>query len=43
MYSLKDYTTIHLRLISMDVSEVVILLMTYLINFEFQTKQKIQI
>ena len=33
--------TMHLRVISIDVSEVVILLMTYLRKYVIQTKQKI--
>ena len=36
-----NYVTIHLRLIYIDVSELVILLMTYLMKYVFQTRQKI--
>ena len=40
-YTLKDYVTIYLLLIQMDVSEFVILLIIYLIEYVFQTKRKI--
>ena len=43
MNRVNSYTTIHLQLNQIDVLEVVILLMTYLIKYIFQTKQKIQI
>ena len=39
--ALKSYVTIQLRLILIDVLEVVILLMIYLIEHVFQTKHKI--
>ena len=39
-YTVKNYT-IYLQLNWIDVLEVVILLMTYLIEYVFQTKQKI--
>ena len=41
MNNVKDYITIHLLLIQIDVLEVVILLMAYLLEYVFQTKQKI--
>ena len=41
MNNVKDYITIHLLLIQIDVLEVVILLMVYLLEYVFQTKQKI--
>ena len=41
MNTVKNYTNIHLRLSYIDVLEVVILLMTYLIKYVFQRKQKI--
>ena len=41
MNTLKNFTTIHLLLNQMDALEVVILLMTYLIKYVFQAKQKI--
>ena len=41
MDTVKNYTTIHLQLKKVDVLEVVILLMIYLIRYVFQTKQKI--
>ena len=40
-YTLKDYVTIYLLLIQMDVSEFVILLIIYLIEYVFQTTRKI--
>ena len=40
-YTLKDYVTIYLLLIQIDVSEFVILLIIYLIEYVFQTKRKI--
>ena len=39
--SLEDCVTIHLSLTYIDVQKIVILLMTYLIKYVFQTKQKI--
>ena len=39
--TVKNYFTIYLRLIYIDVSQVVILLITYLTKYVFQTKQKI--
>ena len=41
MNIVKEYITIHLQLIKIDVSEVAILLMIHLIEYAFQTKQKI--
>ena len=41
MNTLKDYVTIHFQLISIDVLEIVILLMTYLIKYVLQIKQKV--
>ena len=41
MNILKDYGTIHLQLIEIDMLEVVILLMIYLVEYAFQTKQRI--
>ena len=41
MNNVKDYITIHLQLIQTDVLEVAILLMVYLLEYVFQTKQKI--
>ena len=41
MNTVKNYTTIYLQLNQMDVLEVVTILMTYLIKYVFQTKQKI--
>ena len=41
MNTLKDYVTIHFQLISIDVLEIVILLMTYLIKYMLQIKQKV--
>ena len=41
MDTLQDNVTIHLLLIQINVSEVVILLMTYLVKYALQTKQKI--
>ena len=41
MNNVKDYITLHLLLIQIDVLEVVILLMVYLLEYVFQTKQKI--
>ena len=43
MNRVNSYTTIHLQLNQIDVLEVVILLMTWLIKYISQTKQKIQI
>ena len=43
MNTLKGYITISLWLIWIDVSQVVILLMTCLIKYVFQTKHKIYI
>ena len=40
-YTLKDYVTIYLLLIQIDVSEFVILLIIYLIEYVFQTTRKI--
>ena len=40
MDTLKDYATIHLQLTKIDVLEVVILLMIYLTEYVFETKQK---
>ena len=40
-YTLKDYVTIYLLLIQTDVSEFVILLIIYLIEYVFQTTRKI--
>ena len=40
-YTLKDYVTIYLLLIQIDVSEFVILLIIYLIKYVFQTTRKI--
>ena len=40
-YTLKDYVTIYLLLIQIDVSEFVILLIIYLIEHVFQTTRKI--
>ena len=37
----KNYTTIHLRLIQIDLLEALILLMTYLIKYVFQKKETI--
>ena len=37
----RGYITIHLRLIQIDMSELVKLLMTYSIKYVFQTKQNI--
>ena len=39
--TVKNYFTIYLRLIYIDVSQVAILLMTSLTKYVFQTKQKI--
>ena len=39
--TVKNYFTIYLRLIYIDMSQVAILLMTYLTKYVFQTKQKI--
>ena len=41
MNILKDYGTIHLQLIEIDMLEVVILLMIYLVEYAFQIKQRI--
>ena len=41
MNNVKDYINIHLQLIQTDVLEVAILLMVYLLEYVFQTKQKI--
>ena len=41
MNTVKNFTTIHLWLNHIDVLEVVILLITYLIKYVFQNKQKI--
>ena len=43
IYILKNYVTIHLRLIYMDVLEIAILLISCQIEYVFQTKQKILI
>ena len=40
MNTVKNFTTIHLHLNLIDVLEVVVLLMTYLIKNVFQIKQK---
>ena len=40
MNTIKNFISIHLLLKEIDVLEVIILLMTYLINYVFQTKQK---
>ena len=40
-YTLKDYVTIYLLFIQIDVSEFVILLIIYLIEYVFQTTRKI--
>ena len=40
MNTFKYYVIIHLQLIKIDVSEVEILLMTYLINFVFQANRR---
>ena len=40
-YTLKDYVTIYLLLIQIDVSEFVVLLIIYLIEYVFQTTRKI--
>ena len=40
-YTLKDYVTIYLLLIQIDVSEFVILLIIYLIEYVVQTTRKI--
>ena len=40
-YTLKGYVTIYLLLIQIDVSEFVILLIIYLIEYVFQTTRKI--
>ena len=40
MRTLNGYVTIHLLLISIDMLEVAILLMSYLIEYVFQLKQK---
>ena len=39
--TVKSYFIIYLRLIYIDMSQVAILLMTYLTKYVFQTKQKI--
>ena len=41
MNAIKNRTTIHLRLNKTNALEVVIILMTYLIDYLFQIKQKI--
>ena len=41
MNTVKNFTTIYLRLNEIDVLEVVLLLVIYLIKYVFQTKQKI--
>ena len=41
MIAAKNFTTIHFWLNYIDVLEVVTLLMTYLIKYVFQIKQKI--
>ena len=41
MNTVKNFTNIHLRLNQIVVLEVVILLMTYLIKYAFQIKEKI--
>ena len=41
MNAIKNRTTIHLRLNKTNALEVVIILMTYLIEYLFQIKQKI--
>ena len=43
MNTLKNYTTIHLRLNLIDVLKVAILLMTDLVQFVFQIKQDLNI
>ena len=43
MNTVKNFTTIHLRLNYIDVLEVGRILMTYLIRYVFQIKQKILI
>ena len=43
MNTVRNYTTIHLQLNLIDVLEVVILLMTYLINYMFQIKQDLNV
>ena len=43
MNTVRNYPIIHLQLNWIDVLEVVVLLMTYLIKFVFQMKQKIPI
>ena len=43
MNTVRNYPIIHLQLNWVDVLEVVVLLMTYLIKFVFQMKQKIPI
>ena len=40
MNTIKNYITLHLQLNLIDVLEVVILLMTYLIKYVFQAKQR---
>ena len=42
MNTLKDYVTIHLSLIYIDVLEVAILLMIYLINHVFQKNKRLK-
>ena len=42
MNTVKNYITLQLQLNQIEVLEVVIFLMTYLINYVFQIKQKIQ-
>ena len=41
MNTVKNFTTTHLRLNYIDVMEVLILLLTFLIKYVFQTKQKV--
>ena len=41
MNTVKNFTTIHLRVNQIDKLEVVIRLMTYLTKYMFQMKQKI--
>ena len=43
MNTVKNFTTFHLQLNKIDVLEVVILLMTYLIMYVFQTKQDLSL